>query len=80
MREKKEIFSILVDVIIAVMQKNGLVLIPETKLADLELDSFDFLYVISGVETIMAINFPDAKTQKDFETLDDLVAAIYDLQ
>ncbi|HNX10616.1 MAG TPA: hypothetical protein PKI61_00535 [bacterium] len=80
MREKEEIFSILVDTIIAVMQRNDLVLTPETKVADLKLESLNFLYVISGVETIMAISFPDSKTQKDFETLDDLVAAIYDLQ
>ena len=80
MREKEEIFSILVDTIIAVMQRNDLVLTPETKVADLKLESLNFLYVISGVETIMAISFPDSKTQKDFETLDDLVAATYDLQ
>ena len=81
MKSKEEIFKILQDVIIAALKDNNITLSLDTKVADLDLDSLLFISIVSGLEAIMAIDFPpEYQSQAQFENLSDVVDKLHEWQ
>lgn len=81
MRKTQEIFGIVVEVIASVLQRSDLQISRETEVASLGIGPDRFINVVSGIETVMVVNFPnDCQTEECFSTIGDLVDKVHNWQ